>query len=160
MSNLPGPNDWREGRRQAAREAIVRAAWTLVDEEGLAGLSLRDLARGAGITTPTVYAYFESKSSIYDAMFGQAASEFADRMAAPIDGDGPHQILAAPMRAASWSSVPVIRHGTNCSFNGHSPGSNHHRSRLRQRSVPWPIPRSCLPSTASPTNDTSTCGLR
>ena len=98
MSNLPEPNHWREGRRQAAREAIVRAAWTLVDEEGLAGLSLRDLARRAGITTPTVYAYFESKSGIYDAMFGQAATEFADTMAARIDGDGPHEVLATYAR--------------------------------------------------------------
>ncbi len=95
MSNLPQPNDWREGRRRAARDAIVRAAWILVDEEGLAALSLRDLARRAGITTPTIYAYFESKNSIYDAMFGQAATEFADTMAAPIDGNGPHEILAA-----------------------------------------------------------------
>src|SRR5664280_2544064 len=98
MSNLPEPDDWREGRRRSARDAIVRAAWTLVDEEGLAGLSLRDLARRAGITTPTVYAYFESKSAIYDAMFGQAATEFADRMAKPIDGDEPHEILAAYAR--------------------------------------------------------------
>ena len=98
MSSLPKPNDWREGRRQAAREAIVRAAWTLVDEEGLAGLSLRDLARRAGITTPTVYAYFDSKNAIYDAMFGQAATEFADRMAEPIDGVGPLEILVAHAR--------------------------------------------------------------
>ena len=98
MSSLPEPADWREGRRRSARDAIVRAAWTLVAEEGLAGLSLRDLARRAGITTPTVYAYFESKSAIYDAMFGQAASEFADRMAEPIDGDRPHEILATYAR--------------------------------------------------------------
>jgi AcrR family transcriptional regulator len=98
MNNLPEPDDWREGRRRSARDAIVRAAWTLVDEEGLAGLSLRDLARRAGITTPTVYAYFESKSAIYDAMFGQAATEFADRMAEPIDADGPHEILASYAR--------------------------------------------------------------
>ena len=61
--------DWRASRRQSARDAIVEAAWALVREEGLAGLSLRDLARRAGITTPTVYSYFESKHAIYDAMF-------------------------------------------------------------------------------------------
>jgi AcrR family transcriptional regulator len=98
MSNLSEPADWREGRRRSARDAIVRAAWTLVDEEGLAGLSLRDLARRAGITTPTVYAYFESKNAIYDAMFGQAASEFAGRMAEPIDGDDPRVLLAGHVR--------------------------------------------------------------
>jgi AcrR family transcriptional regulator len=38
----------------------------LVHPYGLAGLSLRDLARRAGITTPTVYAYFDSKNAIFD----------------------------------------------------------------------------------------------
>jgi len=94
MINASQPTDWREGRRRSARDAIVRAAWALVEQEGLAGLSLRDLARRAGISTPTVYAYFESKNAIYDAMFGQAATEFADRMAEPIEGDDPRSLLA------------------------------------------------------------------
>ena len=64
-------------------------------EEGLAGLSLRDLARRAGITTPTVYAYFDSKNAIYDAMFGQAATQFAERMAEPYDCDDPRDLLVA-----------------------------------------------------------------
>jgi AcrR family transcriptional regulator len=90
--------DWRESRRQSARDAIVDAAWALVREEGLGGLSLRDLARRAGITTPTVYAYFESKHAIYDAMFGQAAAEFAARMAEPYETDDPRAVLAAGAR--------------------------------------------------------------
>jgi AcrR family transcriptional regulator len=90
--------DWREARRRSAREAIVEAAWALVGEEGLAGLSLRDLARRAGITTPTVYAYFDSKNAIYDGMFGQAATQFAERMAEPYDGDDPRDLLVAGVR--------------------------------------------------------------
>jgi AcrR family transcriptional regulator len=90
--------DWRESRRQSARDAIVDAAWALVREEGLAGLSLRDLARRAGITTPTVYSYFESKHAIYDAMFGQAAAAFAAHMAAPHEADDPRAVLAASAR--------------------------------------------------------------
>jgi AcrR family transcriptional regulator len=89
---------WREGRRQSARAAILEAAWAAVREEGLAGLSLRDLARRAGITTPTVYAYFGSKHDIYDAMFGQAAEEFADRVAAPHDSDDPEKVLRDGVR--------------------------------------------------------------
>jgi AcrR family transcriptional regulator len=84
---------WREGRRRSARDAIVKAAWTLVGEEGLAGLSLRDLARRAGITTPTVYSYFESKNAIYDAMFGQAANQFVERLAERYECDDPRDIL-------------------------------------------------------------------
>jgi AcrR family transcriptional regulator len=87
-------SDWRESRRQSARVAIVEAAWTAVRAEGVAGLSLRDLARRAGITTPTVYAYFDSKNAIYDAMFGHAAEEFASCMSAPYETDNPREILA------------------------------------------------------------------
>jgi AcrR family transcriptional regulator len=90
--------DWRESRRQSARDAIVDAAWALVREEGLAGLSLRDLARRAGITTPTVYSYFESKHAIYDAMFGQAAADFVAHMAAPHAVDDPRGALEASAR--------------------------------------------------------------
>jgi AcrR family transcriptional regulator len=90
--------DWREARRQSARTAIVEAAWTLVHESGLAALSLRDLARRAGITTPTVYAYFESKNAIYDAMFGQAAASFAEHMAEPDATDDPAEVLRKSAR--------------------------------------------------------------
>jgi len=58
-------------------------------------LSLRDLASRAGITTPTVYAYFGSKHAIYDAMFGRAATEFADWMARPLDSTEPAALLVA-----------------------------------------------------------------
>ena len=90
--------DWRAARRRSARDAIVDAAWALVGAEGLAGLSLRDLAHRAGITTPTVYAYFESKNAIYDAMFGQAARQFAQQMTEPHTVDDPRELLVADVR--------------------------------------------------------------
>ena len=74
---------------------IIEAAWALVRSQGLAGLSMRDLAHQAGITTPTVYAYFESKNAIYDAMFAQAATAFCDEMASPFRTDDPRALLVA-----------------------------------------------------------------
>jgi AcrR family transcriptional regulator len=102
---------WREARRRSARDAIVEAAWALVAEQGLAGLSLRDLARRTGISTPTVYAYFDSKNAIYDAMFGKAATQFAERMAAPYDNDDPRDILAAHAhRFAEFCTSDPVRY--------------------------------------------------
>ena len=49
-------------------------------------MSLRKLAGRAGVTTPTVYAYFESKNAILDAMFGVAAESFAQSNAEPLPG--------------------------------------------------------------------------
>lgn len=93
MSNLNSTTDWREARRQSGRNAIVDAAWDLVHAEGLAALSLRELARRAGITTPTVYAYFDSKDAIYNAMFGRAAQEFLEWVTEPLEADEPEEVL-------------------------------------------------------------------
>ncbi len=98
MSKSETSGDWREARRRSARAAIVEVAWELVRGGGLASLSLRELAKRAGITTPTVYAYFPSKNAIYDAMFGQAAADFADRMSEPYASEDPRSILAGGVR--------------------------------------------------------------
>ena len=90
MSNAP---DWRQARRDSARAAIVAAAWEAAREAGLAGLSIRDLARRAGISTPTIYAYFASKNDVYDAMFEEAAEEFEACLAAPPRDTEPGAIL-------------------------------------------------------------------
>lgn len=89
---------WREARRRSARDAIVEAAWEAVRLEGLTALSMRDLARRAGVTTPTIYAYFDSKNAVYDAMFGQAATEFLAWMREAPDGAGPEETLRAGVR--------------------------------------------------------------
>ncbi len=70
--------DWRAGRRQAAAEAIVAAAWELARENGLAGLSLRDLARRLGMAAPSLYSYFDSKHALYDAMYADGWQSLLD----------------------------------------------------------------------------------
>lgn len=96
MSNQA--RDWRAERRESARATILEAAWSLVREEGLAALSLRDLARRAGTTTPTIYSYFGSKNAIYDAMFAQGASSFEHVNGAPYSSEDPREILVEGVR--------------------------------------------------------------
>ena len=93
MSKTVTRSSWRDARRRDASAVLVSTAWEIVREVGLGGLSLRDLARRAGVTTPTVYAYFESKYAIYDAMFKEAAESFAQSKAEPIEGSDPHTTL-------------------------------------------------------------------
>jgi AcrR family transcriptional regulator len=71
----------------------------MVRADGLAALSLRDLARHAGITTPTVYAYFDSKNDIFDAMFGEAAESFAVNKGELADRGDTYENLAADARS-------------------------------------------------------------
>src|SRR5436190_20474737 len=111
MASTTPATSWREARRQHAREAIVDAAWELVRAEGLAALNLRDLAKQAGITTPTVYAYFDSKHAIYDAMFGRAATAFADYMEAPFSQTEPRDVLGeGARRFIEFSTTDPVRY--------------------------------------------------
>jgi AcrR family transcriptional regulator len=71
----PGPGGRRAARRAATRDEILQAAWVLVRTEGLAALSMRDLAAAVGMRAPSLYQYFDSKLAIYDAMFGQGMAE-------------------------------------------------------------------------------------
>ena len=63
-------------RREATRAEILEAAWVLAGEQGLAEFTLRDLAERVGMRAPSLYTHFESKHAIYDAMFGQAWSDY------------------------------------------------------------------------------------
>ena len=111
MSKAPASSAWREARRRDARADLLSTAWEIVREDGLGGLSLRDLARRAGITTPTVYAYFESKNAIFDAMFGEAAQNFAEMKAEPLEGDDPQvNLVTEAQRFVDFCTSDVARY--------------------------------------------------
>lgn len=75
------PPSRRAARRDATRADILDAAWGLCREQGLAALSLRELARRVGMAAPSLYSYFPSKDAIYDAMFRQGQEQMGDAMA-------------------------------------------------------------------------------
>jgi AcrR family transcriptional regulator len=102
---------WRDARRQSARAALLTTAWQMVREAGLASLSLRELARRAGTTTPTVYAYFESKHAIFDAMFAEAAESFEALRAEPPELGNPHaNLVADTQRFVEFCTSDVARY--------------------------------------------------
>lgn len=70
--------DWRADRREAARARILDTAWALARQNGLSGLSLRDVARHLGMAAPSLYSYFSSKDALYDAMFAQGYRQLLD----------------------------------------------------------------------------------
>jgi AcrR family transcriptional regulator len=68
--------DRQAERHEATRAEILDAAWDIARDKGLAGLTLRDVAVQVGMRAPSLYSYFASKNAIYDAMFGQAWSDY------------------------------------------------------------------------------------
>lgn len=80
MSGIPN-SDRRSVRRQETSSEIVDAAWKLAKEQGLAGISMRDLGDSVNMRAQSIYTYFGSKSEIYDAMFRAGYHEFSKSLA-------------------------------------------------------------------------------
>ena len=83
---------WASGRRTAALDSIVETAWELARENGLGGLSLRDLARRLGMAPASLYSYIDSKHGLYDAMFAQGYRALLARPA-PAQSDDLRTVL-------------------------------------------------------------------
>jgi AcrR family transcriptional regulator len=79
--------DRRAERREATKAEILDAAWDICSTEGLAALSLREVAARVGMQAPSLYSYFASKHDIYDAMFAQGFVEFNIGRVLPTDED-------------------------------------------------------------------------
>jgi AcrR family transcriptional regulator len=77
MSVLPN-RDRRAERREATRREILDTAWEIARRDGLAAVTLREVAERIGMRSPSLYTHFDSKNAIYDAMFAQAWTELVD----------------------------------------------------------------------------------
>src|SRR5215472_3925008 len=73
-SGPPAP-DRRRRRREQTIDEILDVAVEVMAEEGVAGLSLSEVARRMGIQPPSLYKYFPSKLAVYDALFRRGASQ-------------------------------------------------------------------------------------
>ena len=69
---------WQDNRRESARREILVAAWEAAREHGLGSLTLRDVAARVGMRPPSLYWHFDSKMTLYEAMFGQAWAAYND----------------------------------------------------------------------------------
>ena len=67
-------------RRETKVAAIVASAWELARAHGIGGLSLHALAREVGMRQPSLYAYFDSKNALYDAMFADGNRQLLEQL--------------------------------------------------------------------------------
>jgi AcrR family transcriptional regulator len=61
--------DRRQRRRQETIEQVLDIAVEVMAEQGVAGLTLGEVARRMGIRPPSLYGYFDGKNALYDALF-------------------------------------------------------------------------------------------
>ncbi|GAB3765315.1 TetR/AcrR family transcriptional regulator [Microlunatus parietis] len=103
--------DRRQRRRQQTIDEILDVAVELMAAEGVAGLSLSEVARRMGIRPPSLYKYFPSKLAVYDALFERASNGAlaAFRTAAAAEPAG-LRALAAGLEASTRLALehPVL----------------------------------------------------
>lgn len=69
MTVSPQRGQRRLDRHRQTREEIVAHALDILSAQGVAGLSLGELARRMGVRTPSLYTYFESRNALFDELF-------------------------------------------------------------------------------------------
>jgi AcrR family transcriptional regulator len=103
--------DRRAERRESTRAEILEAAWALARTQGLAGLTLRDVARRIGTRPPSLYWYFDSKHAIYDAMFADANRHLLQRLDEQEWPEDPRELLRLTARVfVEFSAEDVARY--------------------------------------------------
>jgi len=93
-----GQEDTRAIRRDATRARILAAAWDLARRDGLATITLREVARRVGMRAPSLYTYFPSKNAMYDAMYADGARQLAETLAGRPGAGDPRDTLRGRMR--------------------------------------------------------------
>ncbi len=89
LALISSPAERRERMRQEMVTAILEAARGVMGERGVAGLSLREVARRVQLQASSLYEYFPSKAALYDALFLTGIRRFRvykDHVPAPESG--------------------------------------------------------------------------
>lgn len=71
------------------KDKILQAATTLLLEKGLAGMSVRAIAKLAGVSTIGIYSHFQGKQGILDTLYIEGFEHVGEAMLAAIEIDDP-----------------------------------------------------------------------
>jgi len=66
---------------ESTRERILDVAERLFAKKGMAGTAVRDIAREAGLTAPSLYNHFDGKQALYDAVLTRGVQPLYDLIA-------------------------------------------------------------------------------
>lgn len=121
--------DRRQRRRLATIEEIVDVAVAVMAENGVAGMSLGEVARRMGMRTPSLYVYFDSKNAVYDAVFDRGWRELLSVMSdlndeVMVATDLPAYLLEFGTRFVRWD----VQHPVHAQLMGWRPAPGYEPS--------------------------------
>jgi AcrR family transcriptional regulator len=89
-------HDAHAGDGGAKRRQIMDGARTVFLSAGFDGASMNDIAHAAGVSKGTLYAYFDSKEQLFEALVREDKEQQAERLCAlPLDRSDPRALLGA-----------------------------------------------------------------
>jgi AcrR family transcriptional regulator len=100
-SQLAG-SDRRLLRRQQTTAEALDAAVAIMEEAGVGGLSMSEIARRLGMRQPSLYKYFPSLHAVYDALFARGLEGSGAAIQAAVE-EGPRGVVT--IRAAGRALV-------------------------------------------------------
>ena len=89
-------------RRQQTIEEALDAAVAIMEEAGVGGLSMSEIARRLGMRQPSLYKYFPSLHAVYDALFARGVAGTGAAIQAAV-AEGPRGVVT--IRAAGRALV-------------------------------------------------------
>jgi AcrR family transcriptional regulator len=100
-SSSPARPDRRARRRQETIEEILDIALEVMEDKGVNGLTLSEVARRLGVQPPSLYKYFDSLMALYDQLFERGMQTHLEVMARAIEQAEPGlDALAAGLDAS------------------------------------------------------------
>ena len=72
------PTTSTQGDPESTRERILDVAEKLFADRGLAGTAVRDIAREASLTAPSLYNHFDGKQALYEAVLARGVQPLFD----------------------------------------------------------------------------------
>ena len=94
--------DRRVRRRQQTIDEALDAAVAIMEEAGVGGLSMSEIARQLGMRQPSLYKYFPSLHAVYDALFARGVAGTGAAIEAAV-AEGPRGVVT--IRAAGRALV-------------------------------------------------------
>jgi len=105
MANVSSATSWTDRRLARRRQTIEEAldtAVAIMEEAGVGGLSMSEIARRLGMRQPSLYKYFDSLHAVYDALFAGGLERSGAAVQAAI-AQGPRDVET--IRAAARALV-------------------------------------------------------
>jgi AcrR family transcriptional regulator len=101
----------RETKGERTAKRLLEIAVQRFGDRGFRATSVSEVAREAGLTQAAVYAYFESKTALFDAAVDHDAEAVIARAQSEVAGAGPLELIPALLVSASAAleDHPLVR---------------------------------------------------